>query len=120
MFCKEFRDTVILRTVHRTYGDDDERVKKMGEEEKRKFLADSEKFQGIMERMSDLSWTKEDHAWLAAKRNKSVLARTEEGRRELEFFEDAPILIDTKKQRQTGEDGADMAHPEYLTPWDHK
>ena len=108
MFFKEFRDVVILRTVHRTYDPTDDRVKNIAtEEERQKFLQDSDKFQEIMEKMSDLSWTSEEHAWLASARNRSVLARTEEGRREVDSFEDAPILIDTRKQRQTGEDGAD-------------
>ena len=66
MFFKEFRDVVMLRNVHRTYDDRDERVKKMPTAEERKqFLEESDKFQGVLERMSDLSWSAEDHAWLS-------------------------------------------------------
>ena len=103
---QEFQDVVMLRHVHRTYDENNERVREMSSEERAQFLAEGRRFQEVMERMSDLTWTMEDHAWLANWRNRSVLARTREGREVLEAFEGCPILMDTRKQRHSGEDGA--------------
>ena len=76
LFFQEFQDVVLLRHVHRTYDENDGRVKALNPEEREEFLAESKRFQEVMERMSDLTWTMEDHAWLANARNKSVLARS--------------------------------------------
>ena len=42
------------------------------------------------------------------------LRLTPEGRRELEFFNDAPILMDGKKKTKSGVDGADQVNLEAL------
>ena len=110
LFFKEFEDVVILRTVHRTYDGGDDRVKALSEEDRERFLAESARFQEVMERMSDLTWSAEDHAWLVNWRNKSVLARTREGREVVDAFEESMILMDTRKQKQSGEDGADRTN----------
>ena len=105
LFFKEFEDVMMLRAVHRTYDEADERVKNMATAEERKqFLEESDKFQGVLERMSDLSWSAEDHAWLS-QRNQSVLARTAEGRRELEAFEGSLVLMDTKVDKESSGEG---------------
>ena len=80
LFFQEFQDVVMLRHVHRTYDENDERVREMSSGERAQFLAEGKRFQEVMERISDLTWTMEDHAWLANWRNRSVLARTREGR----------------------------------------
>ncbi len=55
--------------------------------------------------MADCTWTREQHAWLS-RRNRSVLQQTEEGRAQLRRFEDAPLLMDGRVDRVTGETGA--------------
>ena len=83
LFFNEFKDVVMLRQKHRASDLTDDRVKEMPAAEKQQFLAESDRFQEVLERMADLTWSREDHAWLS-QRNQSVLARTEEGRRELD------------------------------------
>eukprot|EP00959_Pyramimonas_sp_CCMP1952_P108213 2262552-Pyramimonas_sp.AAC.1 len=55
--------------------------------------------------MAECTWTAADHAWLA-QRNRSRLQQTAQGRAELARFEDAPILMDGRVDRATGEVGA--------------
>ena len=52
--------------------------------------------------MGDLAWTLEDHAWLS-KWNRS--ARSEDERKE---FDEAPMLMDTRKQKRGGGEGEEM------------
>ena len=47
----------------------------------------------------------QDQQWLS-RRNRSALQQTAEGREELRAFEDAPILMDGRRDRVTGEVGA--------------
>ena len=54
-FFQEFQDVVLLRHVHRMYDENDERVKNLSPEERAQFLAESKRFQEVMERMSDLT-----------------------------------------------------------------
>ena len=46
-----------------------------------------------------------DHAWLSAC-NRSVRQQTPEGREELRKFDEAPLLMDGREDRVTGEVGA--------------
>ena len=55
LFFQEFQDVVMLRHVHRTYDENDERVREMSSEERAQFLAEGRRFQEVMERMSDLT-----------------------------------------------------------------
>ena len=57
--------------------------------------------------MADLKWTPDEHRWLA-RRNRTALASSEAGRKELERFEDAPILMTTRQVNKQGEDSADQ------------
>jgi len=106
LFAKEFQDVVLLRKVHRAIKAGDARLKGMTKEEQEVYLEESREFQEVLRHMADLSWSRGEHAWLS-KRNKSALMRTEEGRRLLKSFRHAPLLMDTKKGSQAGEDGAD-------------
>ena len=56
--------------------------------------------------MADLTWSPEEWRWLS-KRNRSILQQTPEGRAELQQLENAPLLMDGRKDRITGEQGAD-------------
>ena len=56
--------------------------------------------------MADCTWTPEQRAWVG-RRNRSVLQMTPEGRADLRKFESAPLLMDGRKTRITGETGAD-------------
>ena len=49
--------------------------------------------------MGDLTWTLEDHAWLS-KRNRSALSEEEQ-----KEFEEAVMLMDTRKQNRGGVTG---------------
>ena len=57
--------------------------------------------------MADLDWAPEDRDWLA-RRNVSALRATERGRKELELFDDAPILMDGRVRRGDRQDVADV------------
>ena len=57
--------------------------------------------------MADCTWEQKDHVWLS-RRNRSVLQQTPEGRDALRNFEQAPLLMDGRKDRVTGEVGADQ------------
>ena len=101
LFRDSFDDVVLLRQVHRvTYEADG-----MSEPEQDKYREEAEKFLDVTGRMADCTWTLQDHAFLQA-RNRSVLRRTHEGREELQEFEDAPLLVGSRKKRKDGLDGA--------------
>ena len=60
--------------------------------------------------LADCTWKEADHRWLS-QRNRSVLQQTEAGRAELRRFDgdvkrQAPLLMDGRKDRLTGEVGA--------------
>ena len=55
--------------------------------------------------MADCTWTLDDHDWLS-RRNRSRLQQTPEGREELRRFDTAPLLMDGRVTRVTGEIGA--------------
>ena len=56
--------------------------------------------------MADCSWTLAQRNWLA-RRNRSVLQQTPEGRAELKRLEKTLILMDTRIDKATGQVGAD-------------
>jgi len=58
-----------------------------------------------MKGMAELTWSREDHSWLA-KRNRSTLQQTQEGREELRSFDDAPLLMDGRVDTVSGAIGA--------------
>ena len=103
-FRKEFDDVVILETRHRFVDPRKERVEEGREEE---FVDDLIRFREVMGRLADLSLTREDHEWLS-RRNRSRLPAAER-----KLFDEAVLLMDTKKQRvergseATQLDGAD-------------
>ena len=89
---RTFQDVSVLRQVHR-YEDENADIP---EEKKAAYRKDAKRFLEVTRGMADCTWEERDHAWLSA-RNRSVLQQTEEGRRELEKFKDAPLLMDGRK-----------------------
>ena len=96
---ESFEDVVILREVFRA----DRGSEDMSEADLRAYVKELEEFLDVTERMGNLTWTLEDHAWLS-KLNRS--ARSEEERRE---FEDAPMLMGTRKERRGAAEGEEVA-----------
>ena len=92
---ESFEDVVVLREVFRA----DRGSGSMSEGERRDYVEELEQFLQVTDRMGDLTWTLEDHAWLS-KRNRSALS--EEERKE---FEEAVMLMDTLKQKRGGVTG---------------
>ena len=89
----------------------------MPEEEREEYRREAKEFLRVMRGMADCSWTPSDWAWLA-RRNRSALQQSEEGRKQLRGFDGrqdaatgdvvgmAPLLMDGRKDRVTGEVGA--------------
>jgi hypothetical protein len=96
-----FEDVCLLRQVHR-YSD-----AKIGlsAEKAEDYRRDAVRYLKVMRGMSDCTWSQDDHGWLS-RRNRSLLQQTKEGREELRVFEKAPLLMDGRKDRVTGEVGA--------------
>ena len=109
LFRKSFEDVVLLRQVHRVEYD----LSGASEAAKVKYREDADKFLDVLSKMADCTWTPEDHAFLQT-RNKSVLRRTPEGRKEIEAFAETPLLVDGRKKRKSGEDGAQELNREML------
>ena len=97
----EFKDVVMLRQVHR-YSEESAEVPSERREAYRK---DAVEFPKVTRGMADCTWTSAQHAWLE-RRNRSLLEQTAEGRKELEKFNDAPLLMDGRQDRVSGEKGA--------------
>ena len=110
LFLASFDDAVILRRVHRI---DRDGVAGMSPEEVATYIAEAEEFLEITGEMADCEWTKKQYDVLA-RRNRSTLRLTPEGRRELAYFDDAPILMDGKTKPKSGADGADQVNLEEL------
>ena len=83
----EFEDVTLLRSVWRIDDGNDS----MTPAERASYRSEADKFLSVTSRMSELEWTQHDHSWLA-KRNRTALLATEQGRRELEEFDNAPLL----------------------------
>ena len=92
---------VLLRQVHRHSADNDA----ISPDARVEYRADAARFLEVMRGMADLTWTREEHRWLS-KRNRTTLQQTAAGREELEKFKSAPLLMDGRKDRVTGEVGA--------------
>jgi hypothetical protein len=114
---QEFDDVVILQTRHRLVSAADAGVR---DSEKEAFDAAGLKFKDVTQRLSDLSWTREDWAWLA-ERNRSALLAKPGGEEEVRGFDAAPLLMDTRKQKVGGEgekqeslDGAEVLNLQEL------
>merc|ERR1712078_926084 len=91
--------------VHRfDDGDDD-----MPEDKREEYRQEANEFLRVMRGMADCTWTPADWAWLS-RRNRSSLQQTEEGRKQLREFDGpenpAPLLMDGRKDRLSGEQGA--------------
>ena len=97
-----FQDVVLLRQVHRVRDPGSD----VPEEKLDAYRKDAAEFLRVTQAMADCTWTHEDRVWLA-RRNRTVLQMTPEGRAELQKFESAPLLMDGRKTRITGETGAD-------------
>ena len=96
-----FEDAVLLREVHR-YA---EASAEIPEERREEYREAAQKFLTVTRGMADCTWTQAEHAWLS-QRNRSVVQQTPEGRASLKRFETAPLLMDGRKDRVTGEVGA--------------
>ena len=104
-----FQDVALLRQVHR-YTEEKEGLAEGRREEYRR---DAGRFLSVTRGMADCTWTRTDHAWLS-RRNRSVVQQTREGREELARFETAPLLMDGRKDRVTGEVGANRVNQQKL------
>ena len=100
-----FEDVAFLRQVHR-YSDFREGL---SSERQKEYSADAARFQKVTRGMAECTWSMDDHAWLS-RRNRSIVQRTPEGRAELARFEDAPLLMDGRVDRITGEVGANTVN----------
>ena len=98
----EFQTVVILRNVHRR----DDRDDTMTPEARAVDRQEADRFQDVVLRMADGTLGLEDVEWLAS-RERRRLQCTPEGREELKRFARAPLLMDTRRRRLTGQDGAD-------------
>ena len=98
---REFEDVVRLRKVHR-YAEERENV---AAEDREEFQRDARRFLDVTRGMADCTWKPEDHQWLS-RRNKTRLAQTVKGREQLKRFRDAPLLMDGRVDKVTGEVGA--------------
>ena len=95
-------DVVILRKVHRLQVTDDT----LPPEKRALYAEEAVKFLECTRGMADCTWTPAQRHWLA-RRNRSVLQQTPEGRAQLERLEKAPLLMDTRVDKATGQVGAD-------------
>ena len=98
-----FEDVALLRQVHR-YVDENADIPASKRAEYREHAA---KFLHVTRGMVDCTWTRAEHVWLS-RRNRSMLQQTPEGREELRTFDSAPLLVDGRKDRVTGEVGANQ------------
>ena len=73
----------------------------MSAQEKAAYVEELETFLEVTERVGNLTWTLADHAWLA-RRNRSALTAAE-----VKEFEQAPMLMDTRKQKRGASEGED-------------
>ena len=96
-----FQDVALLREVHRYTEENDS----IPEGRREAYREDAVRFLPVTRGMADCTWSRADHAWLS-RRNRSVVQQTREGREELARFEHAPLLMDGRKDRVTGEKGA--------------
>ena len=96
---ESFDDVVILRQIFRA----DRGSESMSEGERQAYVQDLEEFLRVTDRMGDLTWVPGDHAWLS-KRNRSALSAEE-----LKEFQEAPMLMDTRKQKRGGGECEDAA-----------
>ena len=83
-----FDDVAILREVHRYDDGSDE----MTPSERAVYRKEAQEFLRVTRGMADCTWLPEDRAWLA-RRNRSALQQTKEGREQLKKFDAAPLLI---------------------------
>jgi len=98
----ELKDVVLLRQVHRYSEESDE----VPLERREAYRKDAVEFPKVTRGLADCTWTFEQWAWLS-RRNRSVLEQTEEGRKEVRKFDDAPLLMDGRQDRVSGEEGCD-------------
>ena len=106
MLLNEFQDAVILKRVRRI---ETEQSGVRDSSSAAQYAADAERFLSVTAGMAECEWSVEDHAWLRL-RQRSVLNRTASGREALKDFEDAPILMDTRRKTMRQDDGADQVN----------
>ena len=92
-------DVVILREIHRI---DRGEGRGLGDREQEEFRREADKFQEVTGRMASCEWTRPEHEWLS-RRNYSRLSAEERAR-----FEDAPLLMDGRRMKSDGQDGAEQ------------
>jgi len=96
-----FQDVARLRQVWR-YVDEKAEIP---EEQREAYRQDAMEFPKVTRGMADCTWTQRQHRWLS-RRNRSVVQQTPEGREELRRFDDAPLLMDGRKDTLSGKHGA--------------
>ena len=104
-FFHEFDDVVLLQQRHRLV---DPKKEDVPDDQAENFVKDLEKFREVMERLAELTITRDDIAWLA-KRNTSRLSADER-----RAFDEAVLLMDTRKQRvERGGDASQLDGADY-------
>jgi hypothetical protein len=108
LFRGEFDDVVILRTARRI---DRTGAASMSEAVRASYATDADKFLEVTAGMANCWWSLQDRNWFA-RRNRSALVMTPEGRAQVREIEEAeaPILMDGRKQRACGRDVADQVN----------
>ena len=96
-----FQDVARLRQVWRYV---DEKAE-LPEEQREAYRQDAMEFPKVTRGMADCTWTQRQHRWLS-RRNRSVVQQTPEGREELRRLDDAPLLMDGRKDTLSGKHGA--------------
>ena len=81
----------------------------MPADKREEYKKDASRFLDVTGKMADCTWTLDDHDWLS-RRNRSRLQQTPEGREELRRFDTAPLLMDGRVTRVTGEGGANRVN----------
>ena len=92
-------DVVIWREIHWI---DRGEGRGLGEREQEEFRREADKFQEVTGRMASCEWSRAEHEWLS-RRNYSRLSVQERA-----HFEDAPLLMDGRRMKSDGEDGAEQ------------
>ena len=89
LFHAQFQDVVILQEVHRA----DRGGPDLSDAERQQYVQDLHRFLEVTSKMAECEWTAADRNWLA-RRCRSNLVRTAEGRADVARFENAPLLMD--------------------------
>ena len=105
-FVDEVEDVVFLRKVFRL---DDKGLEHMAPEERETYVREAHQFRDVMLRMSKGELTRADHEWLC-QFQRSRLLQSERGSRKLDDCASGVMLMDTKRDTQDSEEGANRVN----------